>query len=1420
LNKLRIKNFKSNNKNRSPFTVYRQKDNEKMIRISSIKQFILPCLMLLLAFGGSNIAFAQFKVSKTCIPECPDSTSATIFKDTITTSKATAWKWDFGDVTSGAKNTSKLKTTAHLYTTPGVKTVTLTRTVNGLPVVTTQTITINNPPKPFFLGNAPEQQDTTICKGDFLTLDPYKGGGDPKYKYIWYPKGDTTQTLRADTTSCYSVQVTDSTTGCSAQNKINVKLCVPPPPKPPENYWYFGNNAGIKFSGGSASADDKGKIDTKEGVSSIADANGNLLFYTDGRKIYDKNGKELASLKPDALAGSEVSTQSAVIVPQPSCQGCQSLYYVFTTTDINGTKQLSYSVVDIRQNKGQGKVIEKNVILDDEASTEQVISHFVKKDSTYWVISHDYGNDTIRLRRVTKNGVSISKVVAIGSKLDSLFKGEGYLKVSQDGTKLAVAIPGGVRNLVEVYDFADSTGEITNKRIIDLGPAPPKLYGVEFSPDSKTMFVTLQADTLKNSTSYSSLLRFDLTDKDSTVIAKSKVLIDSSRKDIYGSVQLGPDGRIYLAVAGSTFLGLIKTPNDTLKYNKTTGKIDTAYYERNGFNLNGKTSQLGLPTTYNITSENNEGVGISASDTCLGSPSNFQTSHLCGDKLKNLKTDWRFYKGDIPKDGNPVGSPVASIQGGEGDKGLKATYTFTEPGKYYVVVNMGNRCKPDTMLPPQPFEILPLPKPDLGLDLNLCAKTTTLDSKVTLDSINYFWFQNKKFLPKDRLKTLTVTQSGNYAVLVEARGCLGLDTIKVVLAQAKALNLGPDTLICTGESIVLDASSAAGTGTTYSWSTGATTSSISATTPGKYIVKVKTPIGTTFCETADTVNVKLRPKPSFITTPTLPSACKSNDGKIQLTLTPSGTYTFIWSKDGVALAGQTTASITGLTTGSYKAIISSPFTCQVTSSTILNSSATPTAQITTKPLPVTCISDGGINIEVLATSKFRPINFILRQRDNNDAIISKGAMSSIFVLTGKYAIKGLFTGTYYLEFTDNDGCKFISNDVILNKIPRVDVKIGTTPPPVCEGQIVTLTAINNDSGTILWSTGSTIFSTDVTKTGVYTVTVTSLDGKCKSSEKVAVTFKPSPKVNITSPSKFCFTPKSVQLVGTPAGGVWQGPNVNLEGMFKVPTFGVYQVRYEVNQNGCPGFYIQDITVQDAPVIDLGTDKNICRNDNTNNTIGVNNLVGTSYRWNTGENTPKIAPNRSGSYILTATKGLCQAADTIAITLKPSPVLSLKSEIPLCVPDKLPVRLNAGGGAGLTYKWRPNGETAQLISVSTIGIYSVEATNSFGCKTPAQTTVVDRCEPSILVPDIFTPNGDALNNNFEVFTSHIKEYNLKIYNRWGELIFTAKTPEDRWDGKYKGIPVKPDSFAWIITYVPEYFPERGLQSKEGAVTVAW
>lgn len=1398
-----------------------------MFRISSIQRFFLIISCVFFTWGWSNTAHAQFSVTKTCLSECSDTTAATVFKDLVAT-PATAWRWDFGDPTSTLKNVSTLRNPTHLYSTPGTKTVKLIRTEGGIPVTYTKTFEIFAPPQAFFLGQTPSQLDTTICNPGSILLNPYpKGGAQPQYKYRWFPKGDSTQTLIADTTSCYSVQVTDSITGCSAQNKINVQLCVPPPPKPAEDFWYFGNNAGIKFSGGAASADTQGKLNTVEGVSSIADQNGNLLFYTDGRKVYYKDGKEMLAVnQADTLKGSSFSTQSAVIVPQPSCQGCQSYYYIFTTTEINGEKKLTYSIVDIRLNKGKGKIIQKNLPLDDVSSTENLISTFVKKDSTYWVISHDYSNNTYRMYRVTKNGISISKTINIGSTIDSPEKAQGYLKISQDATKLAIAIPGGTRNLVELYDFADSTGAITNKKIIDLGPAPPTVYGVEFSPDSKTLFVTMKADTIKKPGTYSSLLRYDLTQGDEASLAKSKITLDSSKKEYYGSVQLGPDGRIYLAVQGSDTLGVIKLPNDTVSYtNASKVKIDTAYYKRDAFSLNGKTSQLGLPTTSTLVKTKNSGVGIMASDTCFGSPSNFQTSNLCqGVTFKNTHTDWRFYAGPAPQAGKngqftPVGTPVHSVNGGAGDAGLKVSYTFLAPGKYHVFVNMGNKCKADSLLPPQEFEIFAVPKADLGNDINLCQNSTTLDAGNTLANSHYAWLFDGTFLPKETLSSLTAKQSGKYTVYVEKNGCIAKDSVKVNLYKAKPFNLGADTTICQNASFILSATNAGvGSTSTYLWNTGQTTPTILVTRPGTYSVTVKE--SATNCESKDQVIVSLLPKPSFVVNKKIPSSCNIKDGEISITnLSPTDTYTFVWYKDGVIIAGQNKSLIKSLDAGSYRVMIQSKLSCDTTFNiTLLALNTKP--NIVIKPNDTFCdvLTDGSISFTVNANSSIQPIDFDLKINGTPDVTIKSGSVGSVLVSKSNYLINNLGPGTYTLVLTDPSGCKYVESNLTIAIRPRTVTTI--TPPPIkCQGETVVLQAINT-AGSILWNTGASTPQINVTQAGLYSVTVTDATGKCVSTARSLVSFKPAPAVNVNAPAEICIGTKPVQLLASPAAGTWKGTNISTNGLYTPPSIPQNDVvSYELTGvNGCVGRAVKTIKISPSPKVDLGLDRNVCRNGI--DFIGTDQEIGVTYRWNTGQTTNFIYPTQPGLYTLNANLGNCRKSDDIVIQLLPSPIIPLKSEVPLCVPDALPIKLDAGNGLGQTYRWFPTGQKDQVILVSNVGLYTVEVTNTLGCTSRASTNVVDRCEPSILVPDIFTPNGDIQNDSFQVFTAHIKDFDLKIYNRWGELLFTSKQPEDRWDGKYKGVLVKPDSFVWEITYTAEYFPERGKLKKQGAVTVAW
>tara|TARA_B110000858_G_C17785847_1_gene467253 strand:- start:1544 stop:1972 length:429 start_codon:yes stop_codon:yes gene_type:complete len=117
------------------------------------------------------------------------------------------------------------------------------------------------------------------------------------------------------------------------------------------NIWYFGENAGLDFNNGSPVALTDGMLNTSEGCASICDANGNLLFYTDGMLVYNKNH----GIMPNGtgLLGHSSSTQSAIIVKKPMSN---NLYYIFTVDDIFNTNggAVTYSIVDMSLDGGLG----------------------------------------------------------------------------------------------------------------------------------------------------------------------------------------------------------------------------------------------------------------------------------------------------------------------------------------------------------------------------------------------------------------------------------------------------------------------------------------------------------------------------------------------------------------------------------------------------------------------------------------------------------------------------------------------------------------------------------------------------------------------------------------------------------------------------------------------------------------------------------------------------------------------------------------------------------------------------------------------------------------------------------------------------------------------------------------------------------
>lgn len=341
------------------------------------------------------------------------------------------------------------------------------------------------------------------------------------------------------------------------------------------NIWYFGKNAGIDFNSGAPINRTDGTLNTFEGCATVCDSNGNLLFYTDGISIWNRKHKIMPN--GNGLMGDKSSTQSATIVKKPNST---TNYYVFTVDDVAGINGLRYSEVNMGLQAGMGDVnINKNKPLVSPTCEKLVaIKHYNNKD--YWIITQLFGASGFNSFLLTENGVSTAGIYSnVGSLISDSLETPGYLKASVDGNKVVSAINLG--NYIEIFDFNNSTGILTNPiKIKGFGSGSDGLYGVEFSPNGNVLYVSLYTPA--------EVYQLNLIGNSFAEIENSRLLISSifSSSTTGGALQLGPDGKIYMARGFSEYLAVINNPN-------AVGPI--CNFESEGFFLGGKTCYFGLP---------------------------------------------------------------------------------------------------------------------------------------------------------------------------------------------------------------------------------------------------------------------------------------------------------------------------------------------------------------------------------------------------------------------------------------------------------------------------------------------------------------------------------------------------------------------------------------------------------------------------------------------------------------------------------------------------------------------------------------------------------------------------------------------------------------------------------------------------------
>jgi gliding motility-associated-like protein len=536
------------------------------------------------------------------------------------------------------------------------------------------------------------------------------------------------------------------------------------------NVWYFGIKGGLDFNTTPPTSLTDGKMDTQEGVSSIADANGHLLFYTDGMQIW--NRKHVLMPNGTGLLGHSSSCQAAIIVPYP---GKKLLYYVFTTgfyesPTVTNKGGLRYSIVDMSKDNGFGEVTTKNQLLLTTSSEKiATIKHCNAKNT--WIVGHDE-KDNFYSYLLDDTGLKTTPVV---SKIGTYYwdTRKGFLKGSSDATLLATTIED--ESTIEVFNFDNATGVLSNVRKIkpQLFPWDWKgAYGVEFSPDSKILYASIAyQETNVTFKGASRLLQFDLSKQTDLELFNSYIEVAKTDFNFeIGALQLAPDGTIIVANPNSTlnfspFLGIINKPN----------QLGTSCnYVHRAINL-GPTSSvyLGLPSFLQVFPVKKE-VKIIGSDT------------IC-----NIPTE-KLYKIKIPKGDCGTHSVEWLISGNATIKTKTDTtllLNFNTPGNAQIICNYIDECQ--TISDTFTITIPTIPKLSGGTDKKICANgSTTLQASTGLS--NYVWSDGTKGT------NLTTSKAGIYIVsAMDICGNIHKDTVVVTVVAKLESKL--DTFVCFGE---------------------------------------------------------------------------------------------------------------------------------------------------------------------------------------------------------------------------------------------------------------------------------------------------------------------------------------------------------------------------------------------------------------------------------------------------------------------------------------------------------------------------------------------------------------------------------------------------------------------------------------------
>ena len=596
---------------------------------------------------------------------------------------------------------------------------------------------------------------------------------------------------------------------------------------------------------------------------------------------------------------------------------------------------------------------------------------------------------------------------------------------------------------------------------------------------------------------------------------RSGVMDSILTKSVPGISFVGPNA----PCVGSTI-----TPTVTITTPDTTATIL--------YSLNGGTPQNSMPSftisnsapvVYTITVSGQYTQSTSASYTVTPQASNTALAIL------TVSGSTTFCSGSSVTLSAPTG--VASIVWSTGQVG--GALNVTTSGTYSATYSTASGCTITSS--PVVVNVRPLPVALVSTpnSVNTFCQGSSLTLTAPIGMSGYQWKLNGVNIAGATVSTYSANTPGSYTVLVtNANGCSLLSpafTVASVALPSATITPASSPTFCQGESVVLSAPA----GSSYLWSNGAMTQSITVSQAGTYHVTVTNSSG---CSVTSA--------PQLVVVNFIPSMSISNSGPVSfcqgssVTLSaPGGFASYVWSN------GATTQSVIANSAGSYSVIGYTSAGCQATSAaTTVSVNALPVATITATGSTVLCAGD----------------QVTLSAPSGMSYLWSNGATTQTITV--------LQAGNYTVQVTNASGCQATSaaTTVSVNALPVATIT-ANGPMSFCPGDSVELSA--NGLGQFAWNTGQSGSAIWVKTAGVYSVAVTDSNGCMGTSNSINVTLLPVP----TKPLVYYSNNANLLISSAPTGNQWILNGVDISGADSATWYpvqsGLYSVRV-TNASGC------------------------------------------------------------------------------------------------------------------------------------------------------------------------------------------------------------------------------------------------------------